>query len=97
VAWSAMARWRLRPACPRSAARPSQSNVGANRADKAIMIAILEIGLAELLDAACLDADGAEIDHFLIVQVFHRIFLSKYDSIESHPKSYSADDSRSTL
>src|SRR3546814_3975510 len=67
VAWSAVARWRLRPACRRSAARRSHSIVGANRADKAIMIAILEIGLAELLDAAGLDADSTENDHFQIV------------------------------
>src|SRR3546814_10702073 len=73
VAWSAVARWRLRPACLRSAARRSHSIVGANRADKAIMIAILEIGLAELLDAAGLDADSTEIDHFLIHQDLHHI------------------------
>ncbi|SBV32735.1 protein of unknown function [uncultured Sphingopyxis sp.] len=54
---------------------PTLSIVGADRTHEAIMIAILEIGLAELLDAARLDADGTEIDHFLIIQGFHRIFL----------------------
>ena len=47
------------------------------------MIPILEIGLTELLDAARLDADGTEINHFVIVQDCHRTFLSICDKFES--------------